>query len=322
LGGYWGGDDLVFELLKHKPRLDSRDAKENTPLHIAARCHGTDVLEILVKQGADLSAKDSSWHTPFEAAVLAEKQKNVDWFLANGVPLGELEEALGEMPGVPPFQLCDSLWNKYADASRTLTKFVLIYAAVRGAEDFADKVEEVSIHFEDNTAILEEAFYLAMQMLHDDDSTQEVYSFFYELNSSDFGEDDDDEGPIWAKGDAIQVFLDYGVDSNVPTVVTSGDKPLALAIRTWTAEEVDALLEHGAKIDQELLRIPLLARFNAAGRYDVMKYLFLTRKFDIDYNRRLSNGKYPLQAVCSVHNGSDGFALVKSFIKKGAKINS
>jgi ankyrin repeat protein len=70
------------------------------------------------------------------------------------------------------------------------------------------------------------------------------------------------------------------------------------------------------------LRIPLLAWFNATRRYHVVTYLFLARKLDIDYNRRLSNGNYPLQAVCSIHYGSDGFVLVRSFIKKGAKINS
>jgi ankyrin repeat protein len=318
----WGGrsNDLVLELLKHKPRLDSRDAQQNTPLHFAARDHGPDVLEILVKQGADMFAKDSNWHTPFKAAVLAQKPENVGWFLANGVPFDQLEQALSQMTKVPPFQLCDSLWNKHPDPSRKLTEFVLVYAAVRGGEDFAGKVEEVSTHFEDSTTILEEAFCLAMQMLHDYKTSEEVHSFFYDLNSIDFDEDDD-YGPVLAEGDAIQVFLDYGVDPNVPTL-TSGDKPLALAIINWTADEVHALLEHGAKIGQELLRIPLLARFNAANRYDVVKYLFLTRKLDIDYNRRLSNGNYPLQAICSIHNGSDGFALVRSFIKKGANINS
>ncbi|KAH8598441.1 ankyrin repeat-containing domain protein [Bisporella sp. PMI_857] len=315
-----GGNDLVLELLKHKPRLDSRDAERNTPLHLAARRRGPDVLEILVKQGADMSTKNDNWHTPLQAAVLAENQENVGWLLTNGVPLDQLEQALSRMTNVPTFELCNCLWNKYPNASKTLTKFILIYAAVRGAEDFADKVEEVSTHFEDNTTILEEAFCLAMQMLHGYETSDEVHSYFYELNSSDFGEADD-EGPVWAEGDVIQVFLDYGVDSNVPTV-TDGDKPLALAIRTWTAEEVHALLEHGAQINQKLLRIPLIARFNATRRYDVVKYLFLTRKLDIDYNRRLSNGNYPLQEVCSMHNGSDGFALVRSFIKKGAKINS
>ena len=324
----WGGNDLILELLKHKPRLDSRDGQKNTPLHFAAYSRSPRVLEILVKQGADMSAKNGDWHTPFQEAMLAKKQENVGWFLANGVPLDQLEEAFSQMTGVPPFQLCNSLWNKYPDASRTLAKFVLIYAAVGGAEDFANKVEEVSIHFEDNTTILEEAFCLAMQMLHDYETSEEVHNFFYKLKSIDISYDDDDDdvdyddgGPEWAKGDAIQVFLDYGVDPNVPTV-TGGNKPLALAIRSWTAEDVHALLEHGAKIDQEHLRIPLLARFNATGRYDVMKYLFLTRKLDIDYNRRLRNGDYPLQAVCSMHNGSDGFAVVRSFIKKGAMINS
>ena len=319
---FWGGDDIVLELLKHKPRVDSRDARRNTALHLAARSRGPDVLEILVMQGADMFAENDDRYTPFKAAVLAGKQENVGWFLANGVPLDQLEQAFSEMTIVPSFQLCDSLWKKYPDASRTLTKFVLIYAAVRGAEDFADKVEEVSTHFEDDTTILEEAFCLAMQMLHDYDTSEEVYSFYIELNSIDFDFDFDfDEFPLWQNGDAIQVFLEYGVDPNVPTV-TGGNKPLTLAVTTWTAEEVHALLEHGAKIDQELLRILLLARFNAPKHYEVARYLFLTRKLDIDYNRRLSDGNYPLQAVCSMHNGSDGFALVRSFIKKGAMINS
>ncbi|KAL5313385.1 hypothetical protein ACEPPN_019118 [Leptodophora sp. 'Broadleaf-Isolate-01'] len=317
----WGDDDLVLELLKHEPSLDCMDAKRNTPLHFVARYRGPNVLENLVKQGADMSARDGNWSTPFQAAVFAQNQKNVAWFLTNGVSLDQLEKALSAMTHVPSFALCDRLWTEYPDASRTLTEFVLIYAAVRGAEDFAEKAEEVSTHFQDSTTILEEALCLAMKMLPDDEASEEVVSYYYELNSGDFGEDDD-ELPEWAAGDAIEVFLFYGVDPNVPTV-TNSSKPLQLAIKLWTAEEVDNLLQHGSKIGQELLRIPLLARSNTtSNRYEMAKYLFVTSKLDIDYNRRLSNGSYPLQAICSIHNGSDGFALVRSFIKRGAKINS
>lgn len=316
----WRGDDLAFELLKHKPRLDYRDANRDTPLHIAANLCGPVVLESLVTQGADISAIDGSGNTPFEVALSEQHDKNVCWFLANGVPVDQLEAALSRITQVPAFELCDSLWNKYPDASRTLTAFVLIYAAVKGAKDFADKVEEVSINFNDSTTILEKAFCLAMKMLHDSTTSERVDEFLYDCNSIELDEDDDEDA-LWAKGHAIQVFLDYGVDPNVPTV-TDGDRPLELAIRAWTAEDIHALLEHGAKIDRNWLRIPLIARSDTIRRYDVVNYLFLTRKLCIDYNRRLSNGDYPLQAVCSIHSGPNGFAVVRSFIQKGATINS
>jgi len=313
-------NDLVLELLKHKPSLDSIDMWSNTALHHAACSGGPDILEILVKQGASMSAKNQEARTPFQEAVHSRKLENIDWFLANGASIEQLEEELSETHEVLAFEPYNHLWNKYPGISRTLTKLVLIYAAIKGAEDFANKVKEVSIHFVDNTTILEEAFFLAMQILHDYRTSEEVNRFLYDLNKIDLDEVDD-WNPVWVAGDVIQVFLDYGVDPNVPTV-TESEKPLALAIGAWTAEDVHALLEHGAKIDQALLRTSLLARSDSTTYYDMMKYLFITREFDIDYNRRLINGDYPLQAACSIHKGPDGLALVESFIKKGAKINS
>lgn len=312
--------DLILEILKHKPSLDYRDEMNNTPLHLAARNLSPDIVEILVKQGASMSTFDREEKTPFQVAVFMEKLENIDWFLANGASIEQLEKELSRMREVPTFELCNHLWNKYPNISRTLAKFVLIYAAVKGAEDFADKVEEVSTHFQDNTAILEEAFCSAMQMLDDYDTSEDVHKIFYDLNEI-YLDEDDDWGPILVSGDVIEVFLDYGVDPNAPTV-TESEKPLALAILAWPAENVHALLEHGAKIDQALLRTSLLARSESNRYYDVMKYLFNTRNFDFDYNRRLANGDFPLQAACSIHKGPDGLALVKSFIKKGAKINS
>ena len=312
--------DLILEILKHKPRLDYRDEMNSTPLHLAARVLSPDIVEILVKQGASMSTFNEEEETPFQAAVCVGKLENIDWFLANGASIEQLEQELRRTRTVPAFELCDHLWNKYPGISRTLTKFVLIYAAVRGAENFADKVEEVSTHFEGNTAILEEAFFLAMQMLDDYDTSSEVHDIFYDLNET-YLDEDDDWNTILPTGVVIEVFLDYGVDPNVPTV-TESEKPLALAILAWPAENVHALLEHGAKIDQALLRTSLLARSESDRYYDVMKYLFITRKFEIDYNRRLANGDFPLQAACSIHKGPDGLALVESFIKKGAKINS
>ena len=313
-------NDLVLELLKHKPRLDYRDEMNDTPLHLAARTRSPDIVEILVKQGASMSTFNEEEETPFQAAVCAGKLENIDWFLANGASIEQLEQELRRMRTVPTFELCNHLWNKYPDISRTLTKFVLIHAAVKGAEDFAEKVEEVSTHFEDNTTILEEAFFLAMQMLDDYETSEEVHNTFYDLNKI-YLDEDGDWDLMLVSGNVIEAFLDYGVDPNVSTV-TESEKPLALAIRAWTVEVVHALLEHGAKIDQGLLRTSLLAQSDSTRYYDVMKYLFITRKFDIDYNRRLANGDFPLQAACSIHKGPDGLALVESFIKKGAKINS
>lgn len=56
-------------LLKHKARIDARDARGRTALHEAARAGHVDILAALLAAGADVHARDASGRTPLLEAA-------------------------------------------------------------------------------------------------------------------------------------------------------------------------------------------------------------------------------------------------------------
>jgi ankyrin repeat protein len=56
--------------------VNARDSESNaTPLHYAASWGRNQAMEILLKHGADISAKNKSGQTPLAAAVASEQKE-------------------------------------------------------------------------------------------------------------------------------------------------------------------------------------------------------------------------------------------------------
>jgi ankyrin repeat protein len=106
-----GGDEDdaagVQLLLKHKARIDARDARGRSALHEAARAGHVDILAALIDAGADVHARDAAGSTPLLDAAHGGRLGAVDALLsAKGDPLAEDAEGrdalamacLGETP--------------------------------------------------------------------------------------------------------------------------------------------------------------------------------------------------------------------------------
>lgn len=66
------------------------------PLYIAAQRGHTEVVEILIKNGANVNENDNGW-TPLQTASLKGREKVVEVLLKNGANINE-KNASGKMP--------------------------------------------------------------------------------------------------------------------------------------------------------------------------------------------------------------------------------
>lgn len=62
---------------KNKKLIHMQDKAGNTPLHIAAETSTSSILEILIKAGADLKAKNKKGETPYDLAKQMNLQENI-----------------------------------------------------------------------------------------------------------------------------------------------------------------------------------------------------------------------------------------------------
>ncbi len=69
-------------LLKHKARVDARDAHGRSALHEAARAGNVDILAVLLAAGADVHARDAAGRTPLLDAAAGGRLGAVDALLA------------------------------------------------------------------------------------------------------------------------------------------------------------------------------------------------------------------------------------------------
>jgi hypothetical protein len=225
--------------------------KRDTLLYLAARRYDQELLKALVDLGSNLTTLNDEYLTPFDEAVLDGKLNNATWFLENGVPFSALDQVLEQTDAVPEFEMCNMLWEKYPKEPSRMTAYILIFSAVFGIDGLPAKVDEISRHYDDVTPILEEAICIAMELLHDYDSALSFHTYYESLHSSDYdGSSDERQNYLYlAEGDVLHDFLEYGVDPNAGSV-TDHPSPIVSAIKFWTAEEVKALLDHGATMDQ------------------------------------------------------------------------
>ena len=317
--------DILIDIINCDISLHERNSDKESALHLAAMYRGPECLQALIEQGANLKAMNKDYRTPFEQAFIYQQVRNVKWFLENGVTTEELNKAI-RLVHVPPLEMCTMLWERDPKISRKLPVWLLIYSAISGPDEFATKVTEISQFYDDTASILEAALCTAMTLLHDLDLSESFHYHYWDSISREYDDDDDDEDydekhPPLIGVDVVKIFLDHGVDPNT-SLATDKPPPLLSAMRFWTAEELSILLNYGAKLDHKDITRTLFCNPLSKGRFEMIRLIFLDKKMKINMTRRLPSGWFPFQAICAIHKGSEGFAMVKYFAEAGAEINS
>jgi len=80
-----------------KTILETRDKKEQTPLHIAALSNQSDMAKILINNNAHIEAKDKRGHTPLHLAANKDNIEIAIFLLNNGANI-EAEDNYGKSP--------------------------------------------------------------------------------------------------------------------------------------------------------------------------------------------------------------------------------
>lgn len=79
---------MIFELAGDEPGygadVNSEDAKQNTPLHIAASANNPSAARFLLSLGAQLETRNSNGDTPLHSAVQSENLRTCKDLLLKG----------------------------------------------------------------------------------------------------------------------------------------------------------------------------------------------------------------------------------------------
>ncbi len=76
--------EIVKFLVKSGADIESKDAENQTPLHIAAKNNKLEIAQFLVERGEDTESKDNENRTPLHAAAIAGHIKIVKFLVENG----------------------------------------------------------------------------------------------------------------------------------------------------------------------------------------------------------------------------------------------
>ncbi|KAI6189373.1 Ankyrin [Aphelenchoides bicaudatus] len=76
--------EIVRKLIELKADINAQTTNEWTALHLAAMKAGTQLLQLLLDNGAKLEVRDDSGLTPLHHAVSSNKLENTKWFISKG----------------------------------------------------------------------------------------------------------------------------------------------------------------------------------------------------------------------------------------------
>ena len=82
-----GTTEMVDLLLKNGADLNCKDNEDWTALHLAAGYGTTEMVDLLVKNGADLNCKKNDGSTPLKVAVDCQKKEIVELLKKHGASI-------------------------------------------------------------------------------------------------------------------------------------------------------------------------------------------------------------------------------------------
>ena len=231
--------------------LTIRDKGGNTLMHLASECGHLNVMEYLMKQGADINRKNHEGNTPLHLAVSNRKRNTVALLLKKGADVNARNNS-GESP------LHHSIWS-----SVMIEKLLDVGADINARDNFGDTPLNHAVESEcikgaekliASGADLGAKGFYGQTALHKACNSQELITLL--LNSGADTEDVDDFGNTviitaaeHGTVQSLKTLIEKGADVNA--VNDMGDTALHRAVERASTKMVVMLLNAGARPDQQ-----------------------------------------------------------------------
>ena len=243
--------------------VDTRDARQLTPLLIASFYGYADAVEVLLKKGSDLKLTDKSGQTALHRAAFQGRDEVIKVLLAHGAdvnvksggprfPMGFNDETPLIEAASKHVETARLLIERGADvnARNALGQTALMRAAMNGA---SDAILLLLQHGAD-TSIRDEQGNFALAVAGSRCPSPEVASALIERSKGNIG---DLNGALLSVASGhgpqaclrfIELLLDNGADVNFRYPTGSGNTPL-MGAAIWESKEiVELLLSRGADV--------------------------------------------------------------------------
>ena len=211
---------LTLSLLKQNANVNAKDKYGSTPLHDALWKDAHETAEILLKQGADVNAKTQSGNMPLHFAAEKNDREIAEVLLKQGADVN----AKNKYDYTP---LHDALWKDAHETAEVLLK--------HGADVNAKTQSgNMPLHFAAEK------------------NDREIAEVLLKQGADVNAKDKDGDTPLHfaAKGKAhetAEVLLKHGADINAKN--KDGDMPLHFAAEKNAHETAEVLLKHGADVN-------------------------------------------------------------------------
>lgn len=84
MAAYWGNQEAIEILLRHKAKVNAKDSNGLTPLHYSVSSGRHQCVTFLINKGADLNAKGRDGRTPLDLAKNLRDKKMIELFRIRG----------------------------------------------------------------------------------------------------------------------------------------------------------------------------------------------------------------------------------------------
>jgi ankyrin repeat protein len=241
-------------LFKAKPEahyLNYRDNSGNTLMHLASEYGHPDLMEFLIKRGAEINRKNHEGNTPLHLSVSNRKRQAVALLLMKGVDINARNNS-----GETPLHL--SIWSTVM-----IEKLLDVGADIDARDNFGDTplnhaVESDCLQGAEKLvhlgADLDARGFYGQTALHKACNSKELIHMLLNNKAETEAADDFGNTPIIATSehgsvDALKLLIEKG--ANVNAVNDLGDTSLHRAVERRASKMVVTLLKSGARPDRQ-----------------------------------------------------------------------
>ncbi|MFC1783643.1 ankyrin repeat domain-containing protein [Planctomycetota bacterium] len=281
-----GNIEIAELLISEGIPVDSKDRRNNTPLHLAANA---DIAKFLISKGADVNAENQNGLKPFHSACLSGNKEIVEFFIDKGADVNaRLEGQNQRLAGRTPTPLFLAVERDYKDLAELLINSGAdVNAKTDSGHTALDLAEQNG-----RTAIL--------KLLLKYGSERGTSPLFGAVTSGDI--------------EQIKLLISQGADVNAKNIF--GHTVLNLACIRDKKEIAELLIDSGADINAINQHIWQKSLHQACQNgYEEIVKLLIDKGADV--NEKVRNSMTPLHLAA--RNGRKD--IVELLIAKGADMN-